>query len=151
MRSSQEKRPDPAESQKTEPTEDSGKKYPFYGYDVGDELVHISGETSYLFPRDGSLIKIESYDYIDGNKANRTTVYKDDNMLILNVKNPTVNFDEPVKAIETIEVNVDLDTGNAQPLNNLIHCPTIFFVYVFAIESWCCMNFLLSLFLSMHI
>ena len=110
---SQERNTDPTEPPKVEPTEDSTKEYPFHGYDVSDELVHVSGETSYLFPRGGSLIKIESYDYIDGNKANRTTVYKDENVLVLNVKNPIINFDDPGKAIQTIEENnkIDSDTG----------------------------------------
>ena len=112
MRSSQEKNSD-TEAQKTETTEESTREYVFHGYDVGDELVHISGETSYLFPRDGSLIKVESYEYINGNKASRTTVYKGDNTLILNVKNPTMEIDEPGKTLEVNRVTKqdDLDPG----------------------------------------
>ena len=135
MKSSQEKKPEPIESHETETAEDINKEYPFHGYDVGDELVHISGETSYLFPSDGSLIKFESYDYVHGNKANKTAVYKDNNVLVLNMKNPFVKSDEPVKKFATDEG--ETEENGKQGIMVILYCIAMYCIVLYCIVLYC--------------
>ena len=94
-------------------TDESSREYTFHGYDVGDDLVHVSGATSYLFPKDGSLIKIESYDYINGSKANQTTVFNGENMLTFNVKNPIIKLDDDVKASVSNDMSIQNETDSS--------------------------------------
>lgn len=119
LKSSQEKKPDPQVTEEVKNADEIDKEYPFNGYDVGDELIHISGQTSYLFPRDGSLIKVETLDYVNGNKTKRTAVYKDDNLLVLNVKNPIMKSEEPVQMNETQQPTVDI-TKPEEPEQGLL-------------------------------
>lgn len=104
VKSSQEKNSDQSEPPETENIDESAKEYPFRGYDVGDALLHVSGETSYLFPRDGSLIRVDTCEYVNGDKTHRTTVYNDENALVICVKNPISKPDELVKSSESDEV-----------------------------------------------
>ena len=94
LKSHQEKKPEPEEEHKADVEQEGEKEYAFHGYDVGDELVHVSGETSYLFPCDGDLIKVEKSGYINGNTSIRTTVYNSDNTIVLNIKNPVLQSKE---------------------------------------------------------
>lgn len=32
--------------------------YDFVGYNLGDNIIHVVGDTSFMFPQDGSLIKV---------------------------------------------------------------------------------------------
>ena len=35
--------------------------YPFIGYNLGDNIVNVSGDVAYLFPNDGSLVKVRHF------------------------------------------------------------------------------------------
>ena len=38
----------------------------FTGYDVGNNLIHVSGITSTLFPSDGGQIRVERTEFVQG-------------------------------------------------------------------------------------
>ena len=94
LKSSQDKTIDDEEANKDKIDEEGEKEYPYHGYDVGDELIHVSGEISYLFPQNGSSIKIEKSSYINGNISVRAVVCKDENYVVLDLKNPIPEVDQ---------------------------------------------------------
>ena len=42
----------------------------FTGYDVGNDLIHVSGIVSTLLPSDGGQIRTERIDYVQGKAQN---------------------------------------------------------------------------------
>ena len=40
--------------------------FQFTGYDVGNNIIHVSGITSTLFPSDGGQIRVERTEYVQG-------------------------------------------------------------------------------------
>lgn len=79
------------------------KYWPFSGYDVGNNLIQVSGITSTLFPSDGGQIRTEKTEYVQGTVSVKTSVLKDDHIFtvhIIDPKEPTTEEDE-----------LDLDEG----------------------------------------
>ena len=62
--------------------------YDFIGYDTGDNLVHVSGSLSTMFPADGGQIQINKSKYIQGTKSVSASVFKDGNMFVLHFLEP---------------------------------------------------------------
>ena len=62
--------------------------YEFLGYDVGDDLIHVTGIQSSMFPCDGGEIRVEKTQYVRGPKSVSTSVYKDGNILKLHFLEP---------------------------------------------------------------
>lgn len=71
------------------------KPYDFIGYDTGDNLIHVSGSLSTMFPADGGQIQINKSQYVQGARSVSTLVFKDGNMFVL-------HFLEPIDEILTI-------------------------------------------------
>ena len=80
--------------------------YPFTGYDIGDDLIHVSGNRSYLFPSDGGLIKLEKATYVHGNVSIRVSVYRDDNYLVMHFINPA---ERKLDLTADIEISESID------------------------------------------
>ncbi|KAK2570951.1 Sperm-associated antigen 17 [Acropora cervicornis] len=81
----EESEPLPVEEPNEEP-------YAFIGYDTGDNLVHVSGSLSTMFPADGAQIQVNKSKYVQGAKSVSTSVFKDGNMFVL-------HFSEPIDEI----------------------------------------------------
>lgn len=81
----EESEPLPVEEPNEEP-------YSFIGYDTGDNLVHVSGSLSTMFPADGAQIQVNKSKYVQGAKSVSTSVFKDGNMFVL-------HFSEPIDEI----------------------------------------------------
>lgn len=81
----EESEPLPVEEPNEEP-------YAFIGYDTGDNLVHVSGSLSTMFPADGAQIQVNRSKYVQGAKSVSTSVFKDGNMFVL-------HFSEPIDEI----------------------------------------------------
>ncbi|XP_052809835.1 sperm-associated antigen 17-like isoform X5 [Mya arenaria] len=64
------------------------KYWPFHGYDMGNNLIHVSGITSTLFPSDGGQIRTERTEFIQGTVSVRTTVLKDDHTFTVHILDP---------------------------------------------------------------
>jgi hypothetical protein len=64
------------------------EEYDFLGYDVGDDLIHVTGTQSSMFPCDGGEIRVEKTQYVRGLKSVSTSVYKDGNVLKLHFLEP---------------------------------------------------------------
>lgn len=63
--------------------------YDFIGYDTGDNLIHVSGSLSTMFPADGGQIQVKKAQYVQGAKSVSTSVFKDGNMFVLHFLEPT--------------------------------------------------------------
>lgn len=73
--------------------------FQFSGYDVGNNLIQVSGITSTLFPSDGGEIRTEKIEYVQGTVSVKTSVLKDDHIFtvhILDPKEPALEDDELV-------------------------------------------------------
>lgn len=70
--------------------------YDFIGYDTGDNLIHVSGSLTTLFPADGGQIQVNKWQYVQGARSISTSVFKDGNMFVL-------HFLEPIDEILTKE------------------------------------------------
>ncbi|XP_068698646.1 sperm-associated antigen 17-like [Montipora foliosa] len=64
------------------------KLYDFIGYDTGDNLIHVSGSISSMFPADGAQIQVNMSQYVHGAKSVSTSVFKDGNMFVLHFLEP---------------------------------------------------------------
>lgn len=87
---------EPLETEVTEPV-NVPEAWDFIGYDVGDNLVHVSGSLTTLFPCDGGQIRIEKNAYIHGAICVRASVLKDGNTFVLHFLEP---IDEVLKQEE---------------------------------------------------
>ena len=72
------------------------KPHDFIGYDVGDNLIHVSGSLTTMFPADGGQIQVNKSQYVQGAKRVSTSVFKDGSMFVL-------HFLEPIDEILTKE------------------------------------------------
>ena len=72
------------------PTEEepAEEPYDFIGYDTGDNLIHVSGSLSTLFPADGGQIQIKKSQYVQGARSVSASVFKDGNMFVLHFLKP---------------------------------------------------------------
>ncbi|KAL4233858.1 Sperm-associated antigen 17 [Mactra antiquata] len=64
------------------------KYWPFSGYDVGNNLIHVSGITSTLFPSDGGQIRTEKTEFIQGTTSVKTSVMKDGHVFTVHILDP---------------------------------------------------------------
>ncbi len=83
------------------------KPHDFIGYDVGDNLIHVSGSLTTMFPADGGQIQVNKSQYVQGAKRISTSVFKDGNMFVL-------HFLEPIDEIltkEELEGSVEKEDG----------------------------------------
>lgn len=64
------------------------KYWPFTGYDVGNNLIQVSGITSTLFPSDGGQIRVERTEHVQGSTYIKTSVLKDEHTFTVHVVDP---------------------------------------------------------------
>ena len=62
--------------------------YDFIGYDMGDNLIHVSGSLTTMFPADGGQIQVNKSQYVQGARSISTSVLKDGNMFVLHFLEP---------------------------------------------------------------
>ena len=67
---------------------DTEEVYDFLGYDVGDDLIHVTGIQSSLFPCDGGEIRVQKTQYVRGANSASISVHKDGNILKLHFLEP---------------------------------------------------------------
>ncbi|XP_052284814.1 sperm-associated antigen 17-like isoform X3 [Dreissena polymorpha] len=82
-----------AKDQEPEPVVDmetmgDEKYWPFSGYDMGNNLIHVFGITSSFFPADGGQIRTERTEFTQGSVSVRTTVLKDNHTFTVHVIDP---------------------------------------------------------------
>ena len=71
------------------PVEDPVEEfYDFIGYDMGDNLIHVSGSLTTMFPADGGQIQVNKSQYVQGARSISTSVLKDGNMFVLHFLEP---------------------------------------------------------------
>lgn len=80
-------------SEKLTMSSQAEKEYAFTGYNLGDNLLHVSIDHTYLFPRNGALVKIENLTYVDqDNCVQISLMYKGDTF--------AVNFLNPMEIVK---------------------------------------------------
>ena len=67
--------------------------YDFYGYNLGDGLLHLNYECMYLFPQTSCCIKIEKNVFLNGNACIEINVIKDCNFFYLEFVNPLTEIE----------------------------------------------------------
>lgn len=90
------------------------KEYDFTGYNLGDNLLSVSGDLSYLFPQNKSLIKIERFQYVQANTSVMVSVMKRGDLFTVNFVNPlfTENEDKEGDVIqEVVKSNLTMETS----------------------------------------
>ena len=55
---------------------------------MGDNLIHVSGSLTTLFPADGGQIQVNKSQYVQGARSISTSVFKDGNMFVLHFLEP---------------------------------------------------------------
>lgn len=98
--------------------------YDFLGYDVGDDLVHVTGVLSSMFPNDGGQIMVEKITYVNRSSTVSTSVNKDGHFLKLHFLEPLEELieekensvsqgakEDSIKNLVREESNGDLDDG----------------------------------------
>lgn len=96
------------------------KEYDFTGYNLGDNLLSVSGDLSYLFPQNKSLIKIERFQYVQANTSVMVSVMKRGDLFTVNFVNPlfTENEDKEGDVIqEVVKSNLTMETSENGKLN----------------------------------
>ncbi|KAJ8314693.1 hypothetical protein KUTeg_006843 [Tegillarca granosa] len=79
----------------------------FTGYDVGNDLVHVSGITTTLFPSDGGQIRTERTEFVQGTTSVMSSVIKDGHTFTVHVidpKEPSDDADDEEEEEAKIEV-----------------------------------------------
>ena len=95
----------------TEGGEPEEEAYDFLGYDVGDNLMHVTGVQSSLFPCDGGQIQVEKTTFVHCPSTVSASVFKDGDILKL-------HFLEPLEElIEEKESFVSLGTKEVSSKN----------------------------------
>ena len=90
--------------------------YAFTGYNLGDSLLHVNGDQSYLFPDGKGLIKIEKTRFIQGNLCVQVSVMMRGHTFCVNLANPVDEdaLDEVVEQVKEANSN-ECDMVNKIP------------------------------------
>ncbi|XP_069801252.1 sperm-associated antigen 17 [Dendropsophus ebraccatus] len=70
------------------PEEPPKKAYKFIGYDVGDNMIQVSGGCRRLFPTDGGQIQVEHTHYEKGSTYIKVKIQKDGHKFLVHIVNP---------------------------------------------------------------
>ncbi|CAB4022723.1 Hypothetical predicted protein [Paramuricea clavata] len=89
---------------------DADVEYDFLGYDVGDDLIHVTGVQSSMFPCDGGEIRVEKTQYVRGPNFVSTSVHKDGNILKLHFLEPQ----EEILPEQPSNISVDSKAENTE-------------------------------------
>ncbi|KAL3882261.1 hypothetical protein ACJMK2_028623 [Sinanodonta woodiana] len=88
-KSSSQQEPTVTEQQPADQQPQPPEKYwPFTGYDVGNNLIHVSGITTTLFPTDGGQIRTERTEFTQGTTCVKTSVLKDGHIFTIHILDP---------------------------------------------------------------
>lgn len=112
---------EPEEIEEAQPIPSPQELYDFIGYDVGDNMVHVSGSLTTLFPADGGQIRVEKDTYIHGANCVRASVLKDGNTFVLHFLEP---IDEILKQ-EEVHVQGDKKGEKNIPLFSPLFCSSL--------------------------
>ncbi|XP_059576321.1 sperm-associated antigen 17 isoform X3 [Alligator mississippiensis] len=64
------------------------KGYQFHGYNMGEDLIQVSGNTRYLYPADGGQIQVEKIEFIKGPTLVKMKVAKDSHSFFIHITDP---------------------------------------------------------------
>ncbi|XP_066455325.1 sperm-associated antigen 17 isoform X2 [Eleutherodactylus coqui] len=70
------------------PEEPSKEAFKFIGYDMGDNLIQVSGNCRCLFPTDGGQIQVEHTHFEKGSTYIKVKVLKDGHKFLVHIVNP---------------------------------------------------------------
>ncbi|XP_010017219.1 PREDICTED: sperm-associated antigen 17, partial [Nestor notabilis] len=73
----------------------------FLGYNMGEDVIQVSGTTQYLFPSDGGQIQVEKIEFVKGLTLVKVRVIKDNHNFFIHITDPK----KDLKEIEMQEIN----------------------------------------------
>ncbi|XP_057271872.1 sperm-associated antigen 17 [Pezoporus wallicus] len=83
------------------PEPHSEKVYKFLGYNMGEDVIQVSGTTQYLFPSDGGQIQVEKIEFVKGLTLVKVRVMKDNHNFFIHITDPK----KDLKEIKMQEIN----------------------------------------------
>ena len=100
----------------------------FTGYNLGDDIVHVSGDVSYLFPRDGSIVKIERTHYIEKNEYVYITVRtQNGDVFALQIVNPdrtNLTLHKPTESTDPVSDDRDVTDSRLSSYDSRLRSDT---------------------------
>ncbi|KAM4683533.1 LOW QUALITY PROTEIN: sperm-associated antigen 17 [Amazona ochrocephala] len=90
-----------AEKDLSIPEPHSEKVYKFLGYNMGEDVIQVSGTTQYLFPCDGGQIQVEKIEFVKGLTLVKVRVIKDNHNFFIHITDPK----KDLKEVEMQETN----------------------------------------------
>ncbi|XP_071955355.1 sperm-associated antigen 17-like [Antedon mediterranea] len=91
------------------------KILPFIGYNVGNNLLHVGGQTKTLFPSDGGLIRTETTQFIQGSNFVKMSIFKDGHVFNVHLLEPKAPKSEEDDVSKVNEDNFDEKADIEQP------------------------------------
>nr|XP_015219983.1 PREDICTED: sperm-associated antigen 17 isoform X3 [Lepisosteus oculatus] len=93
------KTPEPAAAQEPDTAADlpPERAYKFTGYNMGDNLIQVSGQVQSLFPSDGGRIRVESTRFVQGISLIEVNVIKDKHHFFIHVTDPKKDLEDKQK------------------------------------------------------
>ncbi|XP_069035325.1 sperm-associated antigen 17 isoform X2 [Lepisosteus oculatus] len=91
--------PEPAAAQEPDTAADlpPERAYKFTGYNMGDNLIQVSGQVQSLFPSDGGRIRVESTRFVQGISLIEVNVIKDKHHFFIHVTDPKKDLEDKQK------------------------------------------------------
>ncbi|XP_033915815.1 sperm-associated antigen 17 [Melopsittacus undulatus] len=83
-----------AEEDPSIPEPRSEKVYKFRGYNMGEDVIQVSGTTQYLFPSDGGQIQVEKIEFVKGLTMVKVRVIKDNHNFFIHITDPKKDLKE---------------------------------------------------------
>ncbi|XP_075760956.1 sperm-associated antigen 17 isoform X3 [Pelodiscus sinensis] len=93
------------------PAPPSEKFYEFLGYNLGENLIQVSGTSQYLFPTDGGQIQAEKITFEKGTTLVKMKVVKDHHSFFIHITDPKKNLIE----LEEQEMSNSLEGKQSEP------------------------------------
>ncbi|XP_067402065.1 sperm-associated antigen 17 [Emydura macquarii macquarii] len=93
------------------PAPPSEKVYEFLGYNVGEDLIQVSGTSQYLFPSDGGQIQAEKIKFEKGTTLVKVKVVKDHHSFFVHITDPKKSLREG----EAQETSNSLEGQHSEP------------------------------------
>ncbi|XP_028409597.1 sperm-associated antigen 17-like isoform X2 [Dendronephthya gigantea] len=105
---------------------DDEERYDFLGYDVGDDLIHVTGVQTSMFPCDGGEIRVEKTQYVRGPCSVSTTVHKDGDILKLYFLEPIEEIlpEQPSEIIASPQVEANEDPEQTEDSAETLNEPS---------------------------
>ncbi|KAM6473206.1 sperm-associated antigen 17 isoform 1-T1 [Liasis olivaceus] len=93
------------------------KGYEFLGYNMGENVIQVSGTTQYLFPTDGGQIQAEKTKFEKGSTLVKVKVIKDNHCFFIHLIDPQISLKECKSERESFGSLEEQEIKPEKPIN----------------------------------